>query len=403
LILESTLKAQASRIKYQCRFNLQSAIGIRMDDSLLPTSLPRTLSLPDDLHDAIAHALAAVPRARWVREAQLLSERYRAPRTAPGTPLATGELQALGYAALILPATYAQLRGALAATAARIRGWAPATMLDLGSGPGTALWAATAQWPSLRTLAAWEREPALIALGVALARASQASAVRTATWERIDLRVLGTATGDGRGEPHGKAGSAKTLQSSDFAASQQFDLVVLGHVLNELDAESQRQVVAAAWQRTAGLLLIVEPGTSAAFEVVRAAREQLLGLGAHTIAPCAHDLACPLQNDWCHFPQRLKRPEFQRRAREASSEWEESKFAYAALARFAMDAPIWGRVIREPASNKAYAEALISTTVGVARYRGLKRHRDAFRQVKQLEWGAALEQPLDAPIEPVER
>ena len=352
-----------------------------MDDSLQPASLPRTLILPDDLHAAIARALAAVPPARWVREAQLLSDRYRAPRTAPAVPLATGEAQALGYAALILPATYAQLRGALAATAARIPGWAPATLLDLGSGPGTALWAATAQWPSLRALAAWEREPALIALGLSMARASQALAVRTAKWERLDLRAL---------------------ERASARMSEQFDVVVLGHVLNELDAESQQQVVAAAWQRTAGLLLIVEPGTSAAFDVVRVARDQLLGLGAHTIAPCAHDQPCPIQNDWCHFPQRLKRPEFQRRAREASSEWEESKFAYAAVARFAPRAPIWGRVIREPTSNKAYAETLISTAGGVARYRGLKRYRDAFRHIKRLEWGAALEQPLEAPIEPVE-
>src|SRR3954465_8236720 len=175
-------------------------------NALSSASLPRTLILPDDLHTAIARALAAVPPARWVREAQLLSERYRAPRTAQQAPLATGELQALGYAALILPATYAQLRGALAATAARIPGWAPATMLDLGSGPGTALWAATAQWPSLRTLAAWEREPALISLGLSLARASQAQAIRSATWERVDLRVFERA-------------SAPT--------SEQFDVVVL--------------------------------------------------------------------------------------------------------------------------------------------------------------------------------
>ena len=85
-----------------------------MSDALPSTLLPRTLSLPDDLHDAIARALATVPPARWVREAQLLSERYRAPRAGQAGPLATGEMQALGYAALILPATYAQLRGALA-------------------------------------------------------------------------------------------------------------------------------------------------------------------------------------------------------------------------------------------------------------------------------------------------
>ena len=150
---------------------------------------------------------------------------------------------------------------------------------------------------------------------------------------------------------------------------------------------------------TAGLVLIVEPGTSAAYEVVRAARDQLLGMGARTIAPCAHDQPCPLLNDWCHFPQRLKRPDFQRRAREAPSEWEESKYSYAALARFSPAAPIWGRVIREPSSNKAYAEATISTADGVGRFRGLKRHREAFRRVKDLEWGAALDQQLEGPVE----
>jgi ribosomal protein RSM22 (predicted rRNA methylase) len=337
-----------------------------------PVTFQRTLVLPDDLREAIARELAAVPAARWIREAQLLSERYRAPREGHREPIASGDVQALGYAALILPATYAQLRGALAATAARIPGWAPATMLDLGSGPGTALWAATAQWPSLRSLVAWEREPALIALGRNLARGSQAAAIRSARWEKVDLRRA--------------------------AADGQYDLVVLGHVLNELDLDVRRQILAEAWKLTTGLLLIVEPGTAAAFAVVRTARDALLDVGAHTIAPCAHDQPCPLQDDWCHFPQRLKRPEFQRRARAAPSEWEDSKFAYAAMARFPPAAPIWGRVIREPISNKAYAEAAISTRDGVARYRGLKRHRETFRRVKNLAWGEALEQPLEGPV-----
>jgi len=128
--------------------------------------------------------------------------------------------------------------------------------------------------------------------------------------------------------------------------------------------------------------------------VVRAARDQLLAAGAHTIAPCPHDQPCPLQNDWCHFPQRLIRPDFQRRARGAPSEWEDSKFSYAAMARFTPAHPIWGRVIREATSNKAYAEAKLSTREGIARYRALKRHRDAFRRVRQLEWGEALAEPV---------
>lgn len=342
------------------------------------------LSLPADLREAIERALASVPAARWMRAAQALSERYRAPRVGDQPAMASGEAQSLGYAAMILPATYAQLHGAIGAAAARLPAWAPETMLDLGSGPGTALWAAAARWPSLRALTAWEREPSFIALGRELARDADSPAVRAARWERVDLSA------------------AETSQRPNAPTFQPFDLVVLGHVLNELDARAGQQALAAAWAMTGGLLLVVEPGTAAAFAVVRAARDWLLGAGAHTIAPCAHDRPCPLVSDWCHFPQRLWRPDFQRRARGAPSQWEESKFSYAAMARFPPGAPIWGRVIREPTSNKAYAEATISSRDGVGRYRALKRHRDAFRLVKDLPWGAALDQPPPDPVAPLD-
>jgi ribosomal protein RSM22 (predicted rRNA methylase) len=333
------------------------------------------LVLPKELQDAITHALTGVSEARWMRAAQELSERYRAPRTGTEPPLVSGTDQALGYAALLLPATYAQLIGAMEATRARIPDWAPETLLDLGSGPGTALWAAASIWPSLRQMTAWEVEPAFVRLGRELARNNLSVAVREARWERAHLRQLGGV------------------------ADKRYAIVVIGHVLNELDPALQRDVITQAWIRTEGLLLIVEPGTSAGFAVVRAARDHLLGLGAQTIAPCAHDHPCPLVNDWCHFPRRLKRPPFQRKARSAPSEWEDSKFSYAALARFGPIQPIWGRIIREVINNKAYAETTISTDAGVARYRALKRRRDLFRHLKELEWGQALEEPLPEDIE----
>ena len=345
-----------------------------------PTISPggaRSLTLPDDLQQAITRTLGGVPPAQWIREAQALSERYRGPREDMDRPLATGHKEGLGYLALIFPATYAQLRGAMAATAARIPGWAPGSLLDLGSGPGTALWAAAGQWPSLRTCTAWEREPALISIGRGLAHHSSTLALRTARWERIDLREM------------------------PRPGKERYDLVVLGHVLNELGPADRAQIVERAWAVTAGVLLIVEPGTMLAFDVVRAARDELLATGASTLAPCPHDRPCPLVNDWCHFPQRLNRPEFQRRARGAPSQWEDSKFSYAAMARFPPMEPIWGRVIGEPATTKAYAEALISTQGGVARYRGMKRYRDAFRRLRDLLWGEALPVPLAEPIAPV--
>lgn len=334
---------------------------------------PRMLTLPDDLREGIERALATTSSVRWMREAQALSERYRAPRTSDSPPLATGNAQVLGYLALVMPATYAQLRGAMAAAAARIPAWTPTTMLDLGSGPGTALWAAAAQWPGLRTMTAWEREPAFITTGRALAQASTTAALRGSRWERGDLR--------------------------QFRDAGRYDLVVLGHVLNELDPATQRATVAKAWELTTGMLLIIEPGTMAAFAVTRTARDQLLAAGAHTIAPCVHDHPCPLQNDWCHFPQRLVRPAFQRQARGAPSQWEDSKFSYAAMARFEAAPRPWGRVISEATSNKAYAEVKISVEAGTARVRGWKRHREVFRLVRDLEWGEALDTALPEPLE----
>ena len=326
------------------------------------------LTIPLDLQQAIKQALAAMPAARWMQAALALSERYRGPRTAQAA-LASSEADVLGYLALILPASYGQLHGAITATAARIPNWQPRTALDLGSGPGTALWAAATHWPSLTQFNAWEREPAFITVGKQLAAQSQLAAVRTARWEQRDLR------------------------RSPISGS--YDLVILGHVLNELDPPTQAATVQAAWAATSGLLLIVEPGTSAAFAVVRAARD-LLASQTHTIAPCAHNRPCPLENDWCHFPQRLLRPNFQRKARGAPSQWEDSKFSYAALARFPAEHSIWGRVIREATWNKAYAEVRISSADGVSDLRALKRDKIAFKQVKDLAWGQAIESLLDA-------
>lgn len=338
-----------------------------MNERLLPD--PRMIALPVELNLAIEQALGAVPEARWLNAARALSDRYRAPRNPGAAPLASGPVEALGYAALIMPATYAQLSGAMRAAAARVPSWAPETLLDLGSGTGAALWAAIARWPSLHELAAWEREAALLELGRNLARAGANPALRATRWMLRDIRDL-----------------------HEYGTS--FDLVVIGHVLNELSPDDRHRLVDVAWRRTRGMLLLVEPGTTSGFTVVRAARDRLLRAGAATIAPCAHDRPCPLSDDWCHFPQRLRRPEFQRRARGAPSPWEDAKYSYAALARFPPDLPMWGRVISEPAFTKAYAEVRLSTRDGVVRHRALKRDRDAFRQIKGLEWGATLEEEL---------
>ncbi len=325
------------------------------------------LSLPHRLETAIEAVLQKVPASKWKSAAQTLSERYRAQRSGKENSLVRGSDEASGYAALILPAAYAQLSGAMAALKARVPDWQPASMLDIGSGPGTALWAATEQWPGLQKLVAWERETAFIDLGRQLASSSDSYALTHALWQRV---VIGSKLPE--------------------MAEQKYDLIVFGHVLNELPEALRKEIVAFAWQHCSGVLLIVEPGTSAAFPIVKAMREYLVSLDARTLAPCVHDRACPLTGDWCHFPQRLERPAFQRRAKAASAGWEESKFSYAAMARFGADEAIWGRLIHQPHKQKNLVHLTVSSVDGIVDVQVAKSNREAFRTASKYEWGDSL-------------
>jgi ribosomal protein RSM22 (predicted rRNA methylase) len=335
------------------------------------------VSLPPELELAIELALKELPSSQWVKTAQELSLRYRDAQTTTKIPrsaaLVTGKQEALGYVALILPATYAQLSGALQATHARIPNWQPHTLLDIGSGPGTALWAALEQWPTLQRLTAWEREVSFITLAQRLTQASTNPVLQQTQWEQVQLGgLLPTKT-------------------------SHYDLIIIGHVLNELDDNLQSKVLTWAWEHCDGVLLLVEPGTSAAFPIIKRARQQLLDLGqtVHTLAPCTHDLPCPLTNDWCHFPQKLQRPEFQRRAKAASAGWEESKFSYAALSRFPAENPSWGRLLHQPHLHKAWTDLIICNPVGITRTRILKRNRTSYKQARDYEWGELLYNPLE--------
>ncbi|GER90368.1 ribosomal small subunit Rsm22 [Dictyobacter vulcani] len=329
------------------------------------------LSLPDQLEVAIEAALKDVPASKWKSTARAVSERYRTLRTGDEQSLARGAGDVLGYAAIIFPAAYAQLSGAMAAVKERVLDWQPKSLLDIGSGPGTALWAACEQWPSLQKMTAWEREPAFIQLGRQLVQQSTHPALKQTNWQRA------------------------TIGGKLPALTEKYDLIVFGHVLNELPTALRKEIVTLAWQQCSGMILIVEPGTSAAFPIVKAMREYLLTLDARTVAPCAHDQPCPLVNDWCHFPQRLERPAFQRRAKEGTAGWEESKFSYAAMARFQADTPIWGRLIHQPHKTKRDATLTVSSTGGIVTAHILKSQREAFKQATDYKWGETLSQPIE--------
>jgi ribosomal protein RSM22 (predicted rRNA methylase) len=322
------------------------------------------MDLPPALRAALAAELGGVPAREIVALVAELSARYRSDTPSHHAASVRSPEEAAAYAAFRLPATYAAAYAALAQARDRLPDWHPRTLLDAGAGPGTAAWAALAVWPSLERITCVEREPAMIALGRRLAAHSGQPAIVDAQWQTMDL------AGPWEAPAH--------------------DLIIAAYVLGELSSERGAKLVRMLWQRTMGVLLIVEPGTPAGFARVRQTRAQFLAADATTLAPCPHDRPCPMPAaDWCHFAQRVARSHLHRQAKSGELPYEDEKFAYVAVSR-QPGTPIGGRVLRHPLTHKGHIQLALCTPDGLTTTMVTRKDPHRLRQARDLRWGSAV-------------
>ncbi|MDQ2102202.1 small ribosomal subunit Rsm22 family protein [Azospirillum isscasi] len=324
------------------------------------------MELPPSLRHAVDRALDGIALSDLKRAADRLSQRYRA-EVRDGRFHLSDDLAARAYLATRLPATFAAVRSGMEAVAEALPGFAPVTALDVGAGPGTALWAASDCWASLDDALLIEGSPAIRAVGETLSRGAAPA--------RIEWRA-----GDAAGDLPGLAPR---------------DLVTLAYVLDELAEPARDRLVDRLWNLTAGTLLIVEPGTPAGWARIVRARDRLIAAGAHLVAPCVHGAACPLAApDWCHFSRRVARSRLHRQAKGAEVPWEDEKFVYIAASRQPAARPE-ARIIAPPwnAGNGRIGFKLCAGD-GTRTERILgKRDGTAFKAARRLGWGDGLTLP----------
>lgn len=317
------------------------------------------IALPGALQVQLRAALHQYPTATWSAAAQALSQRYRGPRD--GSPLVRDALDALAYTALIMPATYAQLYGACQQITPH-QAWRGTSLLDLGSGPGTASWVVQQFCDTLQHITAVERDQHLQKVAQMLAHDTS---LPTTTYLQHDITTM--------------------------AAWDAHDIVVIGHVLNELPPPQRARVIARAWQATRQLLLIVEPGTPAFFSIIKEARQQLCQDGGHIVAPCTHHAECPISGTaWCHFGQKIARPDVQRTARGAEMGWEEAKFTFVAVSR-TPPTRHGIRVMHDPVRAKGYIDVVGCGSNGLHVHRALKRDTQRFAVFRRAHWGSFID------------
>lgn len=284
------------------------------------------LGLPLAVQRAIDEALATVDLHDLRAAASEISRRYR-DQVRARPPLLRTQAERLAYLAVRSPASYAAARLTFAETAQRLPSLNPASLLDVGSGPGTVVWAALDQWPDLRNLTLLEQDLHVVELARQVAAASGISGDRRTTW------------------------TVASLPTSDLRRS---DVVCATCTIGELPPEQHRDVVTALWQATEHALVVIEPGTPRGFHTIIEARRTLLQNGAHVVAPCPTPHACPKVpgEGWCHFAARLPRSEAHRLVKQVTLPYEDEKYSYVVASR-SPGMPVEGRVLSPPTRSSS--------------------------------------------------
>ncbi|ORY83190.1 mitochondrial small ribosomal subunit Rsm22-domain-containing protein [Protomyces lactucae-debilis] len=267
-------------------------------------------------------------------------------------------LEADAFLAGFMPQIYATSYTVLKELRKRLgEAWYPGRVLDAGVGPGIGALAFHQVYTAENPLVTDESVPRDTRLHVVVANQGMRDRADTIWKGQTDAKV-------------------ELFWKMPGTRQKQYDLVLAPHTL--LDAKgpnSQRDaIVKELWARVAhgGVLLLLERGTPLGFEAVARAREILLrksnkiaastaeaaddlraaGIEAdesslnnttdeacHVIAPCPHDGVCPLwmfghqpkRQQWCHFSQRLQRPEYLQRTKHAKTNTEDCTYSYVML------------------------------------------------------------------------
>lgn len=320
------------------------------------------MALPENLRTAVEELISTNSLGTLTRAAEELSDRYRSQGNKSKTALVETEGHRLAYLMTRLPATYEAIHTVAEELARRSPSHSPRSLLDIGSGPGTGLWAFCSVFPTLSEAVCLERDSAFAHLGQKLAASSDNPCVSSAIWTIADMA---TAT--------------------DFPAC---DLVLLSYSLGELATEEQRKVLQAAWEAARQALVVIEPGTMRGYETILQVRASITAWRGHLAAPCPHADQCPMQEtqDWCHFPARVARTSWHRQAKAGTLGHEDEKFSYVIFSKAPVRPVMW-RVVGPPLRRSGHVHLSLCAPAGIEQRVISKKQGEVYSWARKAEWG----------------
>ncbi|KAH9445186.1 hypothetical protein Pst134EA_031717 [Puccinia striiformis f. sp. tritici] len=375
------------------------------------------IRLPDQLITGVTELVQSVTHRSTIRTNALgLYGKYRLTKNInvedgkkfikPKLRTTYDHLTSISFAAGAMPSAYGSTLRVLLELKRRLdtdkirRGleteWTPKSLVDYGSGTGSALWAALEVWPSTlkeytgldksssmiwlnETLLKQRTTPPLIGLSESDLKAHfRRITISPTQAERLNNLNKNTTSSDWVKaiEKADEKQEAKNLDIELEKEPMKFDytgdsnglLAIMSYTLSDLPNQAaRREAIEGIWNSGAQTIVIVDRGTPAGFEVVADARQQLLmlgrkeyrrtkyerelstetdksdekdlnELGSWVLAPCPHDKPCPLHlsdnpKHFCHFSQRIDRPKFLKDTKHTTKPEEDAKYSYVIIRR----------------------------------------------------------------------
>ncbi len=311
--------------------------------------------LPPLLQSAIVHALVHYScTAHDLKEAtQNLSIAYRQ-RNFKAALLNFEQI--LSYIAVRLPATFTVIQHVMQ----MVPNEDIYTLLDLGAGPGSVLWASYPHFRNLKKAILIEQHPQMLELGQRLAQ----------TVAPVDLAL----------EWRQESFINKELPSAD--------LVTMSYSLGEVPRAEHKDLLKKVFQAAQKFIVLIEPGTPHGFKILKEARDQLLSLGGHMVAPCTHNQNCPLdEKDWCHFTARFQRSSLHRTAKEAFMGFEDEKYSYLIISKEKQPLKNMSRIIKMPRKHSGHMNLDVCHDKGLENLTYTRKNGPLYKLARHSKWG----------------
>ncbi|AFK86391.1 MULTISPECIES: small ribosomal subunit Rsm22 family protein [Thermoanaerobacterium] len=320
------------------------------------------MNIPTELLNGIEEEASKIPVNKLISLVSDISNRYR--NTDEKHILSYEE--AIAYVSYRMPATFEAIYTVLK-DVKDICGddLKPKSILDVGAGPGTAIWAATSIWNDLDKITLLERNINMIKIGKKLSANSNNRSIKNSIWMEADLESL--------------------------SELPKHDIVIASYSIGELNDDVHGEIIKKLWESANDMLIIIEPGTKIGFSNIKRALEILMPLGAHVIAPCPHDKECPIDfDDWCHFSSRVQRTNIHRKVKNGQLSYEDEKFSYICVSKSPCNM-IKSRIIRHPQIRKGHIILDLCTKDGIKKVTVKKSDGDIYKKARNTKWGSIFE------------